>query len=158
MSLMTWGGTILEVGGMLAESQACCCETPCCDPRPADTLHVTLSNVSDCGCIDAVTFDIVWDEVNQWWEGSPGLAGCALLMETFRLRCDTSRTLAEGESPCLKYIFTIVGVTSCLPVNEYPYECQCDPFVAQFDITIKGGIGCCDSMAGSGHIGVSITE
>ncbi len=49
-------------------------------------------------------------------------------------------------------------ITSCLAVSAYPEAgCTCDPFSATFNLTITGGIGCCDgSMDGSGSITIVV--
>lgn len=46
----------------------------CCTGMP-DTLNVSISNNSDCPCMDGVSFTLTWSGVHNGWIGS-GSTGC----------------------------------------------------------------------------------
>lgn len=134
----------------------CCCDDLCgCTPALPETLRMTIANVTDCGCVDAVVIDLVWDPLGPYWEGTgPGGGACAALSETFRLLCDDTVTPAG----CDQYQLTMVGNTACNAVTTGPDACTCDPYTATFTLIVDG-LGCCDgAMSGSGVFEVTIEE
>lgn len=158
MSMLQWHPTTQHLlwasSQRLAGGPDCCCNNLCCPVRPADTLYATLSDITDCSCIDLVEFTLVWDEVGDYWEGGPTGSGCAIIDEVFRLLCDNTRDAND----CFRYKLILVGGTSCIADPVYPDDCSCDPFWAQFTMAVNGLSCCNDSFSGSGTIGVYITE
>lgn len=170
MSWYKWEGKILKVGGRIAVSEDCCCGTgPCCgknlptdafgtpsaDPKHPTTLTATFTNTSDCACVDGMVVTLTWSAIGQYWEG-PGDAAesCSLSSgETFTLSCgEFDRT------DCRSFKFTFSGGSCILNSGDQPLSnCTCDPIHLEYDMSVSG-LGCCDSMDGSGVIHVEIDE
>lgn len=164
------GVLLFTSAGQLATAEACCCgDTPCCDRlnppgSPPEylptTLTMVLTDTATCPCIEDISITLTWNATNSQYEGTgPGSSGCALMEETWRLRCGTNPT--GGVSGCQHWELSIAETSACI-MNGEPFfaltGCTCQPLHLEFDVAFLG-IGCCDgSMGGEGSVHVTIDE
>ena len=172
MSLIWWddgagkSGLLSPDGVSLTDDPSCCCGGDCCDrlyppgATPAhlpETLTLTITSVTDCGCVDGTVITLTWDVTfNAWLGTGPGGGACALLSEEWRVSCSIN---PDATSSCQNLQLSIGGVTSCIMSPAFPLVgCSCNPISLEYDVNVSG-LGCCDgSMDGSGTITVAVTE
>jgi hypothetical protein len=148
----------------------CCCEiNNCCgrgtpdsdDPNKfPNTLTLTLTNVSNCACINGQTITLTWDTVQGGWFGTGGAlsAGCTIDTANWELTCSD-----DGVDPgndCRDYILVMTQPSggACVTISDFANSgCSCDPLELEFTLN-PAGIGCCDSPFGPFEITATVTE
>lgn len=163
MPLIFWHGQLLFRNNQLAMDLRCCCTGTCCGrnfppgPTPlhySDTMNLTLTDVTDCPCINGIVIPLTWSGGLPGWSGTGPGGACALLNETWVLRC--------GQT-CGDWELDMLGPTACVltpdPVSANDVGCSCNPVSLAFSGMDLTGVGCCDGdISGAGSISATIAE
>ena len=146
----------------------CCCElVNCCgrgDPDSDDpnkfpnTLTLTLTNVSNCGCINGQTITLTWNTVQGAWEGTGGALSGACTIDTASWRLVCSDDGADPAYQCNDFKLILVSGGACVSIEDFANSgCSCDPLELEFTLN-PAGIGCCDGAFGPYEITATVTE
>ena len=138
---------------MLKANPAPCCGVTvgCCNRVLPEVLVATFADVSTCPCIAGMTVDLYWDPTFSGWIGTGPGGSCGLRSATFTLAC------SSGGTSCSNFTLAISGGVCVTVSSSLSAGCSCDPLNLVFNFSLSG-IGCCDSMSGSGSITITISE
>lgn len=148
MTIYTYGGKILTVGGKIATSPNCCClPLGCCTNVPR-TLHATFANVAGCACLDGVDVTLTWNGVDRW-------VGTATLGS-----CGEDVTVMVGYTgsagiPCVLALEVNIDFSNlCSGTITQPASSFCDPIsVLPFAVLGSAPNTCC----GGGALSATLT-
>lgn len=128
-------------------------QTECCSNRIPKTLHVTGINLNDCSCINAVSFDLVYNASNDTWEG--GAAFCSTCSVTMKLTCTSLLgsyvwILTWGFDPNIStYVWT-----PTVPTQDDAFTCEPFYWLTRHESSNT----CCDPVMAASSFQWEITE
>jgi hypothetical protein len=130
-------------------------QTACCVNTIAQTLYAHFTGDTGCLNLSANPFPVVWDAVNEWWQGT-GTINCDAGIGTDCTQIKIRLVCSGGNFGGSFLQFYAAGETACGEPSSIDYiGTTCSPFEVQFEILQPDTSQCC---AGDNDIFVSITE